>query len=165
MSSVASRITITDTILLYFDRYSSKAPNVYDVPFGTTQDGMASIVGISRAHASLELKKLIENGQVDFIHAHTPKSPTKRKTYFLESSGLVLVPQIRERLKKDNIPEGSLFLDEFASKELRRDPWKVKAKIEIEKAAEYLEQGQNSLAILHLSTAVRELALAKEGLR
>lgn len=159
MSTVAS-ITRQDAILLHLSKYANKTPDVFDMPFGATQDGIAANIGISRAHASLELKKMIEKGQVDFIYAHTPQSPTKRRTYFLEPQGLSLVPYLKERMMRENIEESSVLVGEAFPRELKRDPHCVRAILEIEKATEFIDSGETSRALIHVALAAKELAMS-----
>jgi len=156
-----SSITVQDSVILYLNRYSSVTPDAYNMPFDITQDGIATALGISRAHASLELKKLVGKGQVGSIIAHTSQSPRKRIAYYLERSGLSAVPRINEHMKKKNITEESVFVGQSLPYELRRDPWKMKAMKEIENAVKSLSLGQSQSSIVHLTMAIKELAAAR----
>jgi DNA-binding transcriptional regulator GbsR (MarR family) len=133
-------------------------PDVYGMPFDTTQDGIASALGISRAHASIELKKLIGKGQVGSIIAHTSRSSRKRIAYYLQRRGLSAVPRINEHMRKENIAEESVFIGQQYPYELKMDPCTLKAMREIEKAAKSLSLGRNKSSIVHLTTAIKELA-------
>ena len=51
-------------------------------PEATTQDGIAAAVGISRAHASLELKRLEGKGLVEVLkHRHVKNGNVQRQVY------------------------------------------------------------------------------------
>ena len=94
-----SSVTVKESIIMHLSRYSNIRPDVYYMPFGTTQDGIAAALGITRAHASIVLKKLADNGEVSSIIAHIPHNKRKRKTYFLRQKGQSAVPGISERLR------------------------------------------------------------------
>jgi len=155
-----SSITVQDAALLHLNRYSSATPDIYNMPFEATQDGIATALGISRAHASIELKKLIGKKQVGSIIAHTPQSSKKRIAYYMEQCGKSAVPKINEYMRRNNITEESVFVGQSLPYELRRDPWKMRAMAEIEKAAKALCSGRSSPAIIHLTLAIKELAAA-----
>ncbi len=50
-------------------------------PFEATQDGIAQALGISRAHAALELKRLLARGLAEVTHAHVRDGKLVRKVY------------------------------------------------------------------------------------
>jgi len=153
-----SSITVQDSVILHLSKYSDVIPDIYGMPFDTTQDGNASALGISRAHASIELKKLIGKGQVGSIIAHNPQSSRKRIAYYLQRSGISAVPRINEHIRKENITEDSIFVGQSYPFEVRTDPRKMKAMKEIEKAAKSLSSGQKRSSIVHLTLAIKELA-------
>jgi len=79
-------------------------PNeIFNVPFDLTQDGIASILGISRAHASLELKKLKEAGKADDWLAHIKGIGSKRKAYYLLPEGFTEAEQLKKRFESSGI--------------------------------------------------------------
>ena len=98
-----SAITVQEAVILHLNRYSDRRPDVYLMPYGMTQDGIAAALGISRAHASLELKKLAGKGHVGSIIAHTPHAKRKRRTYYLEPCGKYVVTEINERMIKERV--------------------------------------------------------------
>lgn len=59
-------------------------------PEEATQDGVARVVGISRSHASLELRRLAQHGQVRSFRAHVPGGKVRRLVYRVEE-----VPPVR----------------------------------------------------------------------
>jgi DNA-binding MarR family transcriptional regulator len=74
--------------------------NEYEMPYQTTQDGIAEAVGISRGHVSIEMKKLEEKGLVTHLqrHAYTDRhrSRTNRFCYKLETLGILTVKGMLE---------------------------------------------------------------------
>jgi len=95
-------VTVQEAMILHLSKYTDRPLDVYDMPFDTTQNGIAATLGISRAHACFELKKLTERGHVNFIAAHTPGSRRKMMAYYLEPSGLSAVSEIYESIKEEN---------------------------------------------------------------
>ena len=54
-------ISVKDKIVAHLFRNRHVNPNdIYNLPWDITQDGIASSLGITRAHASIELKRLKE---------------------------------------------------------------------------------------------------------
>ena len=76
---------------------------LFNVPFDLTQDGIASVLGITRAHASLELKKLKETGKADDWVAHIKGSGTKRKVYYLLPEGIAEAELLKKRFEDSGI--------------------------------------------------------------
>ncbi|MDR2846576.1 MAG: tetratricopeptide repeat protein [Candidatus Methanoplasma sp.] len=96
--------TIRERALLHLSRFPEMTPNeIFNVPFDLTQDGIASVLGISRAHASLELKKLKEGGKVDDWLAHIRGSGSKRKAYYLLSDGATEAVLLRRRFESSGV--------------------------------------------------------------
>jgi DNA-binding Lrp family transcriptional regulator len=67
---------------------NSRRYNEWSSPYIMTQDGLAEEIGISRAHVSLELKKLEKEGLVDRRYAHVKHSTdglsrTRRRVYVI----------------------------------------------------------------------------------
>jgi len=153
-------ITVQDAVILHLSRYSNKRPDMYSMPADTTQDGIAGALGISRGHASLELKKLADKKCVGSIVAHTSQSGRKRTAYYLEPRGRSAVPHINERMLKANITKEAIFVGYSFPDEVKMDPWKMRAMKEIEKAAEALGSGHSLPTIIHLTLAIKELAAA-----
>lgn len=93
---------------LYRFRTTNKA-DIYNMPWDITQDGIAAALRISRAHASIELKKLREAEKVDEILAHIKNGKVKRKVYLLNELGLDDVPGIKDFATKEKIDIDSLL--------------------------------------------------------
>ena len=97
-------LTIKERLLLHLSRFTKYTPEeIYNVPFDLTQDGIASVLGISRAHSSLELKKLRDADKAGEWLAHISKSDTKRKVYYLLPAGLADAALLRERLELEKV--------------------------------------------------------------
>ena len=97
-------VTIRERALLHLSRFPNMNPNeIFNVPFDLTQDGIASVLGISRAHASLELKKLKEGGKVDDWLAHIKGAGSKRKAYYLLSEGVNEATMLKKRFESSGM--------------------------------------------------------------
>ena len=97
-------VTIRERTILHLNRFPNMNPNeIFNVPFDLTQDGIASVLGISRAHASLELKKLKENGKVDDWLAHIKGAGSKRKAYYLLSDGVAEAELLKKRFESSGV--------------------------------------------------------------
>ncbi|MCL2318164.1 MAG: hypothetical protein FWC44_03840 [Methanomassiliicoccaceae archaeon] len=86
--------------MLHLSRFPAMNPNEqFNIPFDLTQDGIASVLGISRAHVSLELKKLKDLGKIDDWRAHVKGSTSKRIVYYLLPDGAKDAEVIRKRIE------------------------------------------------------------------
>ncbi len=99
---MTSPLTVGERIILHLARYS-KYQEDYDVPLDVSQDGIASALRISRAHAAIELKKLKETNDVSERLAHIRKGKNRRKVYFLTMRGKEKAEQIQEYAEKEGI--------------------------------------------------------------
>ena len=81
----------------------------YNVPWDLTQDGIASSLRISRAHSSIELKKLRLSGKVIESYSHIKGKDNKRKTYFLTAMGMADAQRITDRAEKEGIDFTSML--------------------------------------------------------
>ena len=72
--------------------------NTYEMPYKTTQDGIAEAIGISRSQVSAEIKKLEEKGFVYHLQRHVTSSPKRayahRMCYRLNALGILTVKDI-----------------------------------------------------------------------
>ncbi|MDY0236625.1 MAG: winged helix DNA-binding protein [Gudongella sp.] len=68
--------------------------NGFEMPFGSTQDGIAENVGITRGHMSLVLKDLEEKGYVKYIMAHAGRGKARRRCYILTPKGYMRSSEI-----------------------------------------------------------------------
>ncbi|HVO78323.1 MAG TPA: hypothetical protein VMS79_05595 [Methanomassiliicoccales archaeon] len=103
-----SGLTVGERIILYVGRYQ-KHKDSFDVPFDVSQDGIAGSLGISRAHAAIELKKLRESGEVEEKLAHIKRGRNKRKVYFLTASGEERAAKILQFAQSEGIDLGPLL--------------------------------------------------------
>jgi len=103
-----SGLTVGERIILYVGRYQ-KHKDSFDVPFDVSQDGIAGSLGISRAHAAIELKKLRESGEVEEKLAHIKRGRNKRKVYFLTASGEQKAAKILQFAQSEGIDLGPLL--------------------------------------------------------
>jgi len=102
--------TIRERALLHLYRFPEMTPvETFNVPFDLTQDGIASVLGISRAHASLELKKLKEMGKIDDWQAHIKGSGTKRRVYYLLQEGVAEAETLKKRFEASGIAVDALL--------------------------------------------------------
>lgn len=90
--------TIGERLLLHLYRYRSLDQNeIYNIPWELTQDGIATTLCISRAHASLELKKLKNKNRVTEYQAHVKGGKVKRYVYYLNNDGLVAASDVQKK--------------------------------------------------------------------
>ncbi len=95
---------------MHLNRYKMTDPSdIYNIPWDLTQDGVATSLRISRAHASIELKKLREAGKVDEHQTHIKGGKVKRRSYLLTPKGMLEVPKIEEIAEKNGIDIDSLL--------------------------------------------------------
>lgn len=80
------RLTVGERILLYLSEYS-RYEERFEVPKSLTQEGIGEGVGISRAHAAIELQSLKEKALVSEKLSHVTDHPIRKKVYFLTSMG------------------------------------------------------------------------------
>lgn len=75
-------ITIGERIVEYLEGLPVGELTTKDPwPVDATQDGIASSLGLSRAHVALELKRLLGKRLVETTKAHVQPDGTRRKVY------------------------------------------------------------------------------------
>ena len=92
------RLTVCDRILLHLARFVKQQPNDFVAPYCLTQDGIGESIKVSRAHASIELRKMISKGQVleEFKHVDVDGVVgIKRKVYSLTQAGMAEVAGLK----------------------------------------------------------------------
>ncbi|MFW5914216.1 MAG: hypothetical protein ACOCSO_00325, partial [Thermoplasmatota archaeon] len=99
---MSSPLTVGERIVLHLSRFS-RFQEDYDVPKDVSQDGIASALRISRAHAAIEVKKLKDGGEVRERLAHVKRGKSKRKVYFLTPKGEERAQDIREFAESEGI--------------------------------------------------------------
>ena len=82
-------LSVKQKALIFLYKYRSyDKSDIYNTPWELTQDGVAGAVGVSRAHASIVLNQLKEEGNVEEKITHIRNGKTKRKSYFITPSGM-----------------------------------------------------------------------------
>lgn len=105
MTVTMETATIRERILLHLSRFRMiNEEEVYNLPFDLTQDGIAAALGISRAHSSLELKKLRQAGKVRENQVHVIGSGIRRKVYYLEPDGRTEAEHVKKKLEDAGVP-------------------------------------------------------------
>ncbi len=104
-------VPVKDRILLHLSNFTHISPGQeYNVPFDLTQDGIARVTGITRSHASLDLKRLGDVGMVTNWQARQKGVRTRRLVYAITQPGLEKVVTIRKKLDEAGI-DPSVILD------------------------------------------------------
>lgn len=95
-------MTVGERIVLHLSQYSRQRES-FQCPPDVTQKGISDKLGISRAHAAIELKRLKEMGEVDERVAHVTKAKTRRKVYFLNLRGENRAREMRDYAKERKV--------------------------------------------------------------
>lgn len=99
-----AEFTIGERLLLHLYTYRSVDPNdYYNIPWDLTQDGISTSLRISRAHASIELKKQKEKGNVIETLVRIQGGKVRRMAYSLNNNGLKAAIMIEEKAKKAGV--------------------------------------------------------------
>jgi len=103
-------LSIGQRIIMHLDRFKmTDSSEIYNIPWDLTQDGIATSIRISRAHASIELKKLRECGKVEEKQTHIKGGKVKRKSYLLTPLGMAESARIREYAEDNGIDIDALL--------------------------------------------------------
>ncbi len=81
-------MTVKEKVLVHLSRYSNVPYESVNVPYELTQDGIGNIVGVSRAHISLELRTLVSKGEVVCWKAHIHGCSSRRFAYIPTAKGV-----------------------------------------------------------------------------
>jgi adenylate kinase family enzyme/DNA-binding MarR family transcriptional regulator len=95
-------MTVGERIVLHLSQYTRQRES-FQCPEDVTQKGISTKLGISRAHAAIELKRLKEMGEVDERVAHVTKAKTRRKVYFLNLRGENRAREMRDYAKEKKV--------------------------------------------------------------
>ena len=109
-----SQVTVGERILVHLSWYL-RFSDAFECPKETTQDGIAGGLGISRAHAALELKRLKGNTRVEERMAHVAGARTRRKVYSLTPAGAGAARALRDHARGKAV----LLLDAGERREVR----------------------------------------------
>lgn len=169
MGTVAHPVSKCDIILVHLNKFASRGFSEYNMPYSLTQDGIANALGISRAHASLELKKLRERDLVENGLAHVTEKGVKRNVYYLKPLGMSKAHDVEDYLKNHNIPVETLFIDSSIREISPKDPELSAAMNDIEIAGEMLRnitkenvRYNRTSALRHVTNAVKHIAMSME---
>ena len=112
-------VTVKQKIMLHLMHYTNTPANSFNVSYDMTQDGISGSVGITRAHASMELKKLQQMGIVVTWKAHMLGSSSKRLAFALSPKGAEDAKCLYQFLRKNGIvPEMLLNMQHCNPSEL-----------------------------------------------
>ncbi|MCL2786525.1 MAG: hypothetical protein FWD81_04820 [Methanomassiliicoccaceae archaeon] len=98
-----SRLTISDRVVLHLSRYELLSEDEFNAAWDLTQDGIAASLRISRAHSSLELKKLKEKGKITEYQSHFKGGKVKRRAYRLTQTGMEYARHLKESAEEEGI--------------------------------------------------------------
>ncbi|MGN1044856.1 MAG: tetratricopeptide repeat protein [Candidatus Methanomethylophilaceae archaeon] len=102
--------TVGERLLLHLYRYRDLDQNeIYNIPWELTQDGIATTLRISRAHASIELKKLKGKDRVTEYQAHVKGGKVKRYVYYLNANGLAAAYEVQRKADEAGVDVKSLL--------------------------------------------------------
>ena len=92
--------TVGERILLHLYNYRTVDLNDYfNIPWDITQDGISTSLRISRAHASLELKKQKEKGYIKDSLVRIYGGKVRRLAYELTELGIKTAVELQEKAK------------------------------------------------------------------
>lgn len=78
--------------------------NGYEMPYQTTQDGIAEAIGISRGQISIEMRRLEAKGLVTHLQRHACserlRSRANRMCYRLEAQGVLTVQELMNAIEE-----------------------------------------------------------------
>ena len=128
-----------ELVILQLNRFKDVPYEKLDMPYGMTQDGIATALCISRAHACIELKKIQNKGYVDILPAHVMYRPKTLNVYSLTSNGRRKAMELLDRAREESIDVDSLFTVRPMRKALNTTPQLVIIERELKKTLEYIE--------------------------
>ncbi len=95
----APRLTVGERIIEHLRELPVDGLTYMDTwPVAATQDGISQPLGISRAHAALELKRLLGRGCIEQMKAHVAGGKLVRRVYRLSPNPLVVYSQAGQPL-------------------------------------------------------------------
>lgn len=89
-------VTIGERIIVHLSQYVRQQDD-FVCPLGMSQGGIATSLGISRAHAAIELRRAMDARRVTVRIAHVKGEPTRRKVYALTPHGRGIAHSVRGR--------------------------------------------------------------------
>src|SRR5213594_1556143 len=97
-----SQVTVGERILVHLSWYL-RFSDAFECPRETTQEGIAKALGISRAHAALELKRLKGSSRAEERMSHVAGARTRRKVYFLTPAGAGAARALRDHARTKSV--------------------------------------------------------------
>lgn len=105
-----AEFTIGERLLLHLYTYRSVNPDDYfNIPWELTQDGIASSLGISRAHTSIELKRQKEKELIVESQVRVKGGKVRRMAYSLNEKGLKAAMDLEEKVNAAGLDMKSLI--------------------------------------------------------
>lgn len=108
-------ITIGERIIVHLSQYI-RQQDEFVCPPGMSQGGIATSLGITRAHTAIELRRQMDAGRVTVRIAHVTGEPTRRKVYALTPRGTGVAHTVRGRVlgvtTELSLPDGQTELME-----------------------------------------------------
>lgn len=134
------KLTVKQKILLQLFRFDGRdLDNKFDMPFGLTQEGIANALGISRAHASIEIHHLGE-GLIGTTQGHVANVPSIRTIYFLTSDGRREARELHDKAKANSFDIGSIFIERPHTKAGNRNATTRMVKDKLQEAIDYIDE-------------------------
>lgn len=96
-------LSVADRIVLHMGRFENYGFNKFEMPYELTQDGIGSFIGKTRAHVSIEMKKLQERDIVGWGNAHVSGLGKMRKAYYLTVKGHTVLEDLRKQMVKEGL--------------------------------------------------------------
>ncbi len=90
-------LTVGEQIVVHLSQYH-RHEDSFVCPPEVAQAGIADTLGISRAHAAIELKRALTAGRIEVRVAHVTGAPTRRKVYRLTPKGEGIARRARTRV-------------------------------------------------------------------
>ena len=105
-----AEFTIGERLLLHLYTHRSVNPDDYfNIPWELTQDGISSSLGISRAHTSIELKRLKEKDLIVESQVRIKGGKVRRLAYSLNEKGLKASMDLEEKVNAAGLDMKSLI--------------------------------------------------------
>ncbi len=105
-----SSLSVKQKALIFLNKYKSyDKSDIYNTPWELTQDGISSAICVSRAHASIVLNQLKNEGKAEEKITHIRNGKIKRKSYYLTPLGMEEAAKVLEMAAKENIDVSSIL--------------------------------------------------------
>lgn len=105
-------LSVGQRVIVHLENYTQNKIDYYNMPWEITQDGIASALRITRAHASIELKKLKVAGKCEERQVHVKGVKMIRKVYQLTPLGREEFNKIKNIAAENNIDLEKLMIHE-----------------------------------------------------